>query len=102
MAATQADVAGSDAAICSRSTASGMMRGAFIHGSRLVLIVAADRPFLHPRQVVVGAVTVLPHRQDQREIRLGLVLETLDHRFELGVGVLGMDVGVPSLKSIVL
>ena len=64
----------------------------------LVIVVAADRPFLHAREMVVGAVAGLPHRQHQREIGLLLVLEACGDRGELGERALGMGVGVAVLE----
>src|SRR5690348_9263618 len=51
---------------------------------------AAGRgPFLDAREIVVGAVAVLPHRETERGIALRLVLEFADQPFELGARFVG-------------
>src|SRR5262245_22265493 len=64
----------------------------------LRLIATAHGPFLHAGEVVVAAIAALPHGQDQRQIRLLLVLESRHDRLELGERALGVEVGVAFLE----
>src|ERR1700677_8344 len=54
---------------------------------------AGRRPFLDPREIVVTAVAVGPHRQVQRTIGLGLALEFTNQRLELSQRVIGGLIG---------
>src|SRR5262245_30205622 len=73
-------------------------RARSFHRPRLVLVVAADRPFLDAGEMVVGAVAALPHRQHQRQVGLLLALEPLGDGGELGERAVGVGVGVAVLE----
>src|SRR5262249_26750654 len=76
LAATQAETAGSEVSVCTCKRSAGMARrlvmaSALPAGGRRTVVspcsflaglfFAANRPFLHAREVIVGAVSVLPH-----------------------------------------
>src|SRR5437016_5154271 len=57
-----------------RSAGAARYRGS--SGSRRnLLLLAANRPFLDAGEVVVGAVSGLPHGEDERQVGLLLALE---------------------------
>src|SRR6185312_17055367 len=51
-------------------------------------------PFLDPREIVIGAIAVGPHRQHERTIGLVLVFEFADQRLELRPRIVGGSVGM--------
>src|SRR6516164_11376225 len=57
-------------------------------------------PFLDPREIVICAVAIGPHRQVQRPIGLILVFEFRDQRLELLASIIGGGIGV--LRGIAL
>ena len=87
LADTNADAAGSDARACVSRTGAGMMRGR-LHHSSSAMPPAADHSLI-AGEIVIGAVTVGPHRQVQRGIGLVFVLEFADQLLELLPRVIG-------------
>src|SRR5215472_1410075 len=67
-------------------------------GRLCVLIVAADRPFLDAGEVIVSAVAGLPHREDERQIGLLGVFETLRDLFELDEGAVRLGIRIALLE----
>src|SRR4051794_10562062 len=63
-----------------------------------LVVIAADRPFLDAGEVVVGTVSVLPHREHERQIGLLLILKSHDELFEFGKRLLGVKIRIALLE----
>src|ERR1700733_3412620 len=95
LAETKAEAAGSDARTCAARMASGIWRKGFTIARSPFLNpeAAGRRPLLDAGEVVIVAVTVRPHRQIERRIRLILVVELPDQYFELSPRIIGCPLG---------
>src|ERR1700674_1232032 len=54
---------------------------------------ARERPLLDPREVVIGAITMRPHRENERTVRRTFVIEAADQRREVRERRIGSGVG---------